>query len=490
MICRKSIISMLLTVSVVYTGYSQKTNNAQEVVSELANLGESTLLSRGEVGLWVQDIETGEVLVNYKADRSFMPASNLKIITTATALELLGSDYRYKTNGYVSGKVDSSGLLKGSLYVIGSGDPSLGSDQITGPSLNEWMNTWADALVKQGIRQVSGDLVIDVSAYDANPVPDFWPWADLGNYYGAGVYGLNMSDNTVKLYFQQNRVEGNAVKLLRTEPNLKGSVYTNGVLTGPIGSKDQAYIYGAPYQTNRMVLGTLPPGDGEYKVKGSMPDPPAWFGFLLKQVLKAKGVQLKGTVKVSAIPLNVKDSKIWFEYQSPGLAELARITNYFSINLFAESIFQHIALSKTGKGERERAITTVKRFWSSVGVDTLGWILMDGSGLSPLNAISPEQMGLVLRYMAKESKASAAFMQSLPKAGKDGTVYWFGKNTALENNAQLKSGSFTGTLCYSGYMTTKSNKRVAFSIMMNRYEGEMRAAAKKLLPVLEKVAGY
>ena len=294
----------------------------------------------------------------------------------------------------------------------------------------------------------------------------------------------------VKLYFQQNKAEGKSVKFLRSEPDMKGMSYVNAVTTGPAGSKDEAYIYGAPYQANRMILGTLPPGEIEYKIKGSMPNPPAWFGVLLKQTLKSKGIIIKGEVKVNSETVNVKSLSTWFEYESPSLAELARITNFFSVNLYAESIFQQIALARTGQGDRGIAISEVKRFWSSVGIDTLGWILLDGSGLSPLNAISPEQMGKVLRYMAKDSKVGNAFLQSLPKAGKDGTVYWFGKNTALENNAQLKSGSFNGTLCYSGYLTTKSNKRVVFSIMMNRYEGEMRAAAKKLLPILEKVAEY
>lgn len=482
----KGVLGLLCVVCLVETDtWAQNTDKS--IASELVKLEQSTLLSRGDVGLWVQEVESGEVLVHYKAERSFMPASNLKVITTATALELLGADYKYHTKGYYSGQLDSSGVLKGDLRVIGSGDPSLGSDQIVGSSLSELMNTWANALLKQGVKTVTGDLIVDVSAYDINPVPDFWPWADLGNYYGAGTYGLNISDNMVKLYFQQHRRQGEKVKFLRSEPNLKGLSYSNGVVTGPEGSKDQAYIYGAPYQSNRMILGTLPPGEGEYKIKGSMPDPPAWFGFMLKQALKTQGINVKGNVNVSFETKKTDALKLWFDYASPPLSELARITNYFSINLYAESIFQQVAWARTGKGDRQNAIHEVKRFWSSVGLDTLGWILMDGSGLSPLNAISPEQMGKVLRYMAKDSKLKTAFLQSLPKAGKDGTVYWFGKNTALENNAQLKSGSFTGTLCYSGYMTTKSNKRVVFSIMMNRYEGEMRTAAKKLLPVLEKV---
>ncbi len=484
----KSVLGLLSMVCLGLSyAWAQNSDKSNPISIELLNLEQSTLLSRGDVGLWVQDVESGEVLVNYKAERSFMPASNLKIITTATALELLGPDYRYHTKGYYSGKIDSLGVLKGELRVIGSGDPSLGSDQIAGRSLSVLMNTWSNVLLKQGVKTVTGDLIVDVSAYDRNPVPDFWPWADLGNYYGAGTYGLNMSDNTVKLYFQQHRRQGEKVKFLRSEPNIKGVSYTNGVVTGPEGSKDQAYIYGAPYQANRMILGTLPPGEGEYKIKGAMPDPPAWFGFLLKQALKSEGITVQGNVIVSFDSKKMDSFQPWFDYQSPALSELARITNYYSINLYAESLFQQIAWAGKGKGDREEAVHEVKRFWSSVGIDTLGWILMDGSGLSPLNAISPEQMGGVLRYMVKDSKSKTAFVQSLPKAGKDGTVYWFGKNTTLENNVQLKSGSFRGTLCYSGYMTTKSNKRVVFSIMMNRYEGEMRTAAKKLLPILEKL---
>ncbi|MDB5272923.1 MAG: dacB, partial [Chitinophagaceae bacterium] len=387
-----------------------------------------------------------------------------------------------------SGSIDSSGLLRGSLYVIGSGDPSLGSDQVADQSIQSLLTAWVQLLLKKGIKTISGDIVIDPTAYDANAIPDFWPWADLGNYYGAGIHGLNVSDNTLKLYFKQNRQPGASVQFLRTEPAVQGLKYENMVTTGPFGSGDEAYIYGGPYQSNRMILGSLPPGDGEYKIKGSIPDPPLWFGYLLKQTLKANGINCKGEVKIKSVNGQMQNAKEWFVHQSPPLSELIRITNFNSINLYAESLLQQIAWAKKGKGSRDLAIREVKRFWSSVGLDTLGWILLDGSGLSALNAISPQQMSWVLKYMANDKKLGSTFIKSLPAAGKDGTVYWFGKNTVLENNVRLKSGSFTSTLCYSGYMTTKNNKKIVFSIMMNRYEGEMRTAAKKMQAILERVA--
>jgi D-alanyl-D-alanine carboxypeptidase/D-alanyl-D-alanine-endopeptidase (penicillin-binding protein 4) len=460
---------------------------SDSMYSRLRALERTALLSRGSIGLMVQDQETGEVLVNYNGEKSYVPASNLKVITTASALAILGEDYKYTTRGYIGGKVDSTGLLKGNLYVVGTGDPSLGSEQVAGQSIQTLLSNWVQLLAKKGIKSIKGDIVIDPFAYDINAIPDFWPWADLGNYYGAGVHGLNVSDNTVKLYFKQNEQQGSKVEFLRTEPAVQGLSFDSKVVTGPIGSSDEAYIYGGPYQGNRLILGSLPPGNGEYKIKGSIPDPPLWFGYLVKQALKNNGITFKGEVKVKSVSDQLSVATDWFQHQSPPLSELIRITNFFSINLYAESLFQQIAYVKKGKGDRNFAAQEIKRFWSSVGVDTLGWILLDGSGLSPLNAISPQQMALVLKYMGNHKRLSTAFTQALPLAGKDGTVYWFGKNTALQNNARLKSGSFTSTLCYSGYMTTKANKKVVFSIMMNRYEGEMRTAAKKLQTVLEKV---
>jgi len=468
------------------SSFGQQTGS-DSMYSQLRALERTSLLYRGSIGLMVKDQETGEVLVNYNAERSYVPASNLKVVTTASALAILGEDYKFATRGYISGKADSAGLLKGSLYVVGSGDPSLGSDQIAGQSIQTLLTTWIQLLGKKGIKSIKGDIVIDPTAYDANAIPDFWPWADLGNYYGAGIHGLNVSDNTVRLYFKQNKQEGAAVQFLRSEPTIQGLSFDSKVITGPAGSGDEAYIYGGPYQGNRLILGSLPPGEGEYKIKGSIPDPPLWFGHLLKQALKNNGITFKGEVKVKAIGNVLAGLEDWFLHQSPPLSELIRITNFYSINLYAESLFQQIAYAKKGKGDRNLAAQEIKRFWSSVGVDTLGWILLDGSGLSPLNAISPQQMTAVLQYMGNHKKMSSAFIQALPVAGKDGTVYWFGKNTALQNNARLKSGSFTSTLCYSGYMTTRSNKKVVFSIMMNRYEGEMRTAAKKLQVILEKV---
>ncbi len=479
-------IGLLLSFFSFLTSFGQQTTS-DSMYSQLKALERTPLLSRGSIGLMVQDQETGEVLVNYNGEKSYVPASNLKVITTASALAILGEDYKYTTRGYIEGKTDSAGVLKGNLYVVGSGDPSLGSDQVAGQSIQTLLSNWVQLLVKKGVKSVKGDIVIDPFAYDANAIPDFWPWADLGNYYGAGVHGLNVSDNTVKLYFKQNQQQGAKVQFLRTDPAVQGLSFDNKVITGPAGSGDEAYIYGGPYQGNRLILGSLPPGDGEYKIKGSIPDPPLWFGYLLKQALKNNGITVKGEVKVKSVSDQLAGTTDWFQHQSPPLSELIRITNFFSINLYAESLFQQIAYVKKGKGDRSFAAQEIKRFWSSVGVDTLGWILLDGSGLSPLNAISPQQMTLVLKYMANHKTLSNTFTQALPAAGKDGTVYWFGKNTALQNNARLKSGSFTSTLCYSGYMTTKTNKKVVFSIMMNRYEGEMRTAAKKLQTVLEKV---
>ncbi|HSZ71076.1 MAG TPA: D-alanyl-D-alanine carboxypeptidase/D-alanyl-D-alanine-endopeptidase [Cytophagaceae bacterium] len=462
-------------------------NSSDSVRSQLKSLEETPLLSRGTIGLWVQDQETGEVLINYNAQKSFVPASNLKVVTTASALAMLGDDYRYVTSGYITGKVDSIGVLKGNLVIIGSGDPSLGSDQVAGSSIQVLLNRWIQLLIGKGIKLIKGDIIIDPMAYNANPIPDFWPWADLGNYYGAGTHGLNISDNTLKLYFKQNKELGAPVKFLRTEPTIEGIRFDNRVITGTVGSGDEAYIYGGPYQSNRMIMGTLPPGDGEYKIKGSIPDPPLWFGYLLKQALKAKGISCKGEIKVQSASEQLLNAQDWFQHRSPPLSELIRITNFYSINLYAESLLQQIALVKKGKGDRGIGINEIKRFWSSNGIDTLGWILLDGSGLSPLNAISPQQMAAVLKYMGNHKQLQTSFIQALPAAGKDGTVYWFGKNTVLENNVRLKSGSFTSTLCYSGYMTTQQNKKVVFSIMMNRYEGEMRVAAKKLQQILERV---
>lgn len=468
-----------------FSAFGQQ-SGSDSMYSQLRALERSSLLYRGSVGLMVKDQETGEVLINYNAERSYVPASNLKVVTTASALAILGEDYKYTTRGYISAKADTTGLLKGNLYVIGSGDPSLGSDQIAGQPIQSLLSNWIELLTKKGIKSIKGDIVIDPTAYDANAIPDFWPWADLGNYYGAGIHGLNVSDNTVRLYFKQNKLEGSPVQFLRSEPAIQGLSFDSKVVTGPTGSGDEAYIYGGPYQGNRLILGSLPPGEGEYKIKGSIPDPPLWFGYLLKQALKNNGITFKGEVKVKAIT-SLAGVDDWFLHQSPPLSQLIRITNFYSINLYAESLFQQIAYAKKGKGDRSFAAQEIKRFWASVGVDTIGWILLDGSGLSPLNAISPEQMTAVLQYMGNHKKMSSTYIETLPAAGKDGTVYWFGKNTALQNNARLKSGSFTSTLCYSGYMTTRSNKKVVFSIMMNRYEGEMRTAAKKLQLILEKV---
>ncbi|MEM9990218.1 MAG: D-alanyl-D-alanine carboxypeptidase/D-alanyl-D-alanine-endopeptidase, partial [Bacteroidota bacterium] len=184
--------------------------------SAIDALAKDETLQAGAFSMTAIDIASGEVIATYAPDKSLIPASSLKVITTATALSLLGADFQFKTELQYDGILEN-GVLNGNLYIKGYGDPTLASDQMKGAtSLKPLMKTWAAAIQKAGIRQITGKIIGDDTYFDGVLAGDMWSWADLGNYYGAGAWGLNLHENFYYLDFQQVNQLGQTPKVAET----------------------------------------------------------------------------------------------------------------------------------------------------------------------------------------------------------------------------------------------------------------------------------
>ena len=439
--------------------------------------------------LVVKDVQEGKTVYSYDTDRLQSPASVLKTVATATALEILGEDYRYPTTLEYDGILES-GTLEGNLYIKGSGDPSLGSSHFA-PGQNKFLSTWIAALQKAGIKHITGSVISDESIFDTEGVSIKWLREDMGNYYAPGSYGISIFDNMYKLSLQTGAA-GTRPVLKGTEPDIPFIRFKNYLKAAPVSS-DSAYIIGAPLDDVRYLYGVLPANREAYVLKGDIPDPALYLARYLTDQLQQKGIRVDGSP--SCYRIEVEENR-WKKGErkeivttySPTLREIASVCNHVSHNLYADALVKTVGLQyKPRRNEMissfGRGVQVVKEYWEKKGLDVFPLRMNDGSGLAPADKVSAGFMGELLVYMATESAVSDAFIASLPQAGIEGSVRNFLKGSKLQGKAHLKSGGITGVRSYAGYIT-KDGKTYAVAVFSNNNScpmSRMTRALEKLL---------
>ena len=249
---------------------------------------------------------------------------------------------------------------------------------------------------------------------------------------------------------------------------------------------DSGYIYGMPYDNRRFVLGGIPANRERYTLRGDIPNPPMLVAQLLDSALREQGVITQGECTARVPQSGTRQTLL--THQSPKLSEIIKLTNFKSNNLYAEHLFKRIALERYSEASNAKAAEVIKRFWSSKGIDVSSLFLKDGSGLSPQNAFSASTLNDILIYMYTKSHQKDAFIASLPRAGKEGTVAGFMAKTPLEGKVWMKSGSISGVQCYSGYILD-GNKQYAFTIMVNNWGGARNDVRAQIREGLLQVPG-
>lgn len=439
--------------------------------------------------LVVKDVQEGRTVYSYDTDRLQSPASVLKTVATATALEILGEDYRYPTTLEYDGILEN-GTLEGNLYIKGSGDPSLGSSHFA-PGQNKFLSTWIAALQKAGIKHITGSVISDESIFDTEGVSIKWLREDMGNYYAPGSYGISIFDNMYKLSLQTGAA-GTRPVLKGTEPDIPFIRFKNYLKAAPVSS-DSAYIIGAPLDDVRYLYGVLPANREAYVLKGDIPDPALYLARYLTDQLQQKGIRVDGSP--SCYRIEVEENR-WKKGErkeivttySSTLREIASVCNHVSHNLYADALVKTVGLQyKPRRNEMissfGRGVQVVKEYWEKKGLDVFPLRMNDGSGLAPADKVSAGFMGELLVYMATESAVSDAFIASLPQAGIEGSVRNFLKGSKLQGKAHLKSGGITGVRSYAGYIT-KDGKTYAVAVFSNNYScpmSRMTGALEKLL---------
>ncbi|MES2731976.1 MAG: D-alanyl-D-alanine carboxypeptidase/D-alanyl-D-alanine-endopeptidase [Bacteroidota bacterium] len=457
---------------------------------KLNALQNDSMARHGLVAFSIRSVKTGATIVAINSDKSTAPASTLKLVTTATALAVLGENFTFETSLEYDG-VLKEGVLQGNLYIRGHGDPTLGCDRFDNyPALPELMKFLATKVKAAGIKQINGAVVADASLFEENALPSTWIWGDIGNYYGAAAYGLNLNENLYRVVFQPGKTVGSPAKILRTEPAVPGLEFTNLVATGSAASGDQCYIYGAPYQPVQYLEGTIPAGVASFPVRGSLPDPPFLCAFSLHQQLKTHAIGIRDAPTTDRL---LRQQKHWpagkrtviYTHQSPPLKAIVERTNFHSINLYAEALLKTIArylapVQNGAIGTTANGTQAVQDYWKKKGLDMNGFWMKDGSGLSPKNTITAGQMTEVLRLTA----SSAAFYASIPVVGVSGTVKSLAKGTKAVNNVRAKSGSMERVKSYAGYFTNQAGELMSYAFFINNYDSQGNRIARQMEDIL------
>ena len=287
------------------------------------------------MGVLICDYHSGDTIDSYRASSVIPPASTMKLLTTATAVEMWGGDYRIETpityDGYIQ-----DGVLHGNLYIEGRGDPTFGSRYV---GSQNFMYRWARDLRQAGIKRITGDVVGDASYFDGDALNPSWLWEDAGNYYAPGIFALSYLDNTMNIVLQSGPV-GSIATVLNTTPQVPEVEFENHIRCTHI-SYDGAFVHGVPYSNRRYLVGSVPSNRQTFGVKGDLPNPPLILARDLVKVLNASGIAVLGKASyLSEKPMNSAPRTLLFSYQSEPLAEIIRHTNHESDNLYAEMLFR------------------------------------------------------------------------------------------------------------------------------------------------------
>lgn len=455
---KKIAVVLTLSVQVVF---------AQEISQKLdaatKNLMNSSAAVSSSLSFYVSD-ESGNFIYEYQGNKGLSTASTQKIFTAAAALEVLGKNYTYKTTSGYSGNI-SGGNLNGDLIISSTGDPTLGSWRYDAYKPENFKQKLIEAIKKAGITKISGDLVIDDSYFDHQTIPGGWPWDDLGNYYGAGVWGINWRENQFDI-----NINGNEFKNFSYP--LEGVNWLNDVKVG--GNSDQSLIFTAPHSNVALINGTLP--SKTVTVSGATPNPPLQLGVEVKQWLQQAGIELSGrTVTNSQLEIEGKKTVSFpknntiFTYESPTLDKIIYWFLRKSINLYGETLIKTLGKEKKGNPAFKSGVAFLKEFWKSKGINPNMINFADGSGLSPQNYVSAKAEVQALLYAKKQSWFEA---------------YYDGFPTQ-ENGIKMKSGTMRDTKSFAGFHTAKDGKKYVFSIIINNYQGSGSTELQKILNVLK-----
>ncbi|MGP0911384.1 D-alanyl-D-alanine carboxypeptidase/D-alanyl-D-alanine endopeptidase [Serratia sp. CY81593] len=471
----------LLPAILALAGCSSSGQGHEQTLSQaLAALGQDKALVGASSGVMVRDAESGTVLYQAHAEQRLAPASNMKMFTSLAAFGVLGADYRFETRLLTTGE-QRGNTLQGDLYLQGSGDPTLHPDDL---------DTFAATLAQRGVRQIHGRLILDASAFDQTPFGAGWSWDDEPFAFAASISALNYAFtpggdiNVVRVDVQPGARAG-APGRVSFYPANDAVTLVNRTSTGG----DTALTFERQPGSNRVVVSGTIAAQAEARSRLITVDQPTRVvGALLQNALRAHGITLRGNAEEGVTPAG---AQLLAQKNSPPLSRLVVTFLKVSNNGYGEVLTKAMGRKTQGKGDWAAGLQAIGQFVQSQGIAAGAYRQVDGSGLSRMNQITPQQLTTLL-LAARKQPWFADWYRALPVAGQPGllvggTLQHRMVKSAAAGRAHAKSGSMTGVSSLSGYVDSATGRPLAFAIISNNYlvpGAEVKALEDRLVETL------
>jgi D-alanyl-D-alanine carboxypeptidase/D-alanyl-D-alanine-endopeptidase (penicillin-binding protein 4) len=474
----------------VYCAPKKQSASAKKARARFAARVEALLgtapTNKGEWGLLIVDAESGETLYEQNADKYFVPASNMKLFTTALALAKLGPEYRFHTTLETRGTISDEGVLAGDLTLAGRGYPNLSNrkfpyelkEEFDGPP-EKVLVELADAVVAKGVKEISGDVIGDDSYFPRERYPNGWEIDDMVWEYGAAISAIVVDDNTVALMLTPGEQAGNPVQGTVT-PATPDFTVENEVTTSAADVKPDLTLTREPGANIVVVKGNLPAKSAPRKLVLAIEEPAHHAAAVLKRLLEERGVKVAGVARARHDHAELGgDPAVLAEHVSVPLGDAVKLINKISQNLHTEMLLRTVARQNAMWATPDELMKVPADFYAAAGIAPGDVIQADASGLSRHDLVTPRAIVTLLGFAQKQSWFGL-YYASLPVAGVDGTLEDRMKNTLATGRIHAKTGSVEHVRTLSGFAETPDGRRVIFSFLSNNQGGKSHEAADAL----------
>lgn len=438
----------------------------RQILEEIVKTAE---LGDAEIGVHVRSLPDGRTLFSKGSTKLFNPASNVKLVTTAAALWYLGAAYKFKTIAYRDPKMHGT-TVDGSLYVKGFGDPTLTDEQVFG---------FVNEVALHGITEVTGDLVLDESFFDSVYEGPGWEQEHGDRSYAPSMGALAVNFGTFTVRVLPGTSIGSEAQVL-VWPDIPSIEISSSASTGGDDARSRIMIGTSKGEGTKALVsvrGAVGIDDPEgVTVYRRAYHPTLYAGEHIRKMLEMRGVKIKGKTKIGTVAKNAVTVAV---HESWPLADVVSVLNKFSNNFIAEQILKTLGAEIGGQpGTWQKGCDVAGQFLADIGIPKGSYVLGNGSGLNDVNRFTPEQLTMILEAMYKRYEVQAEYVSSLAVAGASGTITSRFANAPAQLKLRAKTGSLTGVSALSGYVSTRDQKVLAFSIMLNGYSGRTRSMWK------------
>ncbi len=441
--------------------------NRDELRKELDKIFSDPSFNNSFWGVMVKSLKTGETIYRRNSEKLMHPASIIKLFTTAAAFDILGKDFRYETVLLANGTIEK-GVLRGDLILKGSGDPTF-ANKFCGGDSKKLFELWADTLIAKGVWAIEGNVIGDDRQFDNNRYGKGWNNELNSQWFSAPSGAISFNENIVEIKVSPTKRNFPADIII--SPNTSYVVMNPKVVT--VDKETSTDITTTrDYNSNVITItGRIKENSNTFTDYVSIDDPTTFTMTVLKEVFENKGIKISGGVfSINNYSKRIPEENLFplYKHTSISLTSIINEINKNSNNFFAEQLLRTIGLEIYNLGSAENGIKALRELLDEANISPDDLVMVDGSGISLFNLVSPKQIVALLSYMYNYGNFKD-FKASLPIAGVDGTLADRMSNTIAEGKVFAKSGYNTHASSLSGYIRTEMGELLAFSILLNNY---------------------